>query len=83
MCLQVRRCFKKLALLLHPDKAASSCRFATRLGPAPAAAEVVGLADRVRARLEEGAAWLFKAAQEAAEVLQDITVGGAARRCHC
>lgn len=71
---EARRCFKKLALLLHPDKAASTCRFATRLGDAdwPGVREVVGgPAEGVRRRFEASAGWLFKAAQEAAEVLLD------------
>lgn len=83
---EVRRTYKKYALLLHPDKAMAACHFATRLplpgngcggggngsnGTGAASTELLGLADNVRLRLEAGASWLFKAAQEAADALQD------------
>lgn len=55
--LQVRRAYKKLALQLHPDKAASACRVAARCcGCGSAAFE----AQAAMERLSERATWLFK-----------------------
>ena len=56
-CLQVRRTYKKLALQLHPDKAASAVRPAPRCagcGSAPFEAQAA------QGRLQERATWLFK-----------------------
>ncbi len=55
--LQVRRTYKKLALQLHPDKAASAVRLAPRCagcGSAPFEALAA------QGRLQERATWLFK-----------------------
>lgn len=63
-CSQVRRTYKKLALQLHPDKAASAVRLAPRCagcGSAPFEALAA------QGRLQERATWLFKLLGEAAE----------------
>lgn len=66
---EVRRAYKKLALLLHPDKSASSCRVAERLGSKGVL--VAGPVKDAQERVREAATWLFKCLGEAQEVLGD------------
>ncbi|KAI7843595.1 hypothetical protein COHA_002837 [Chlorella ohadii] len=67
---EVRRAYKKLALQLHPDKAASAVRLAPRCagcGSAPFEALAA------QGRLQERATWLFKLLGEASDVLSDAS----------
>lgn len=67
---EVRRTYKKLALQLHPDKAASAVRLApccAGCGSAPFEAQAA------QGRLQERATWLFKLLGEANEVLSDAS----------
>lgn len=56
-CLQVRRSYKKLALQLHPDKAATVCRVVQRCCGCGSLAFESAAAP---GRLQERATWLFK-----------------------
>lgn len=55
--LQVRKAYKRLALQMHPDKAASSCRYSCQLGEGGAVVLSVAAA---QGRLQEDAKWLFQ-----------------------
>jgi hypothetical protein len=66
---EAQRAYKRLALALHPDKAAATARFAARLGAA--GSELAAPAAGARARLAEAATLLFKHLGEARDVLAD------------
>lgn len=66
---EVRKVYKKLALLLHPDKSASACRFADQMGPV--GSRLAGPVAEVQTRVRDAATWLFKCLGEAHDVLTD------------
>lgn len=64
----VRRAYKKFALRMHPDKAASACRFGTSIVPGT---PLVGDASAIEAAVQEQANKLFASISEANTVLSD------------
>lgn len=66
--LQIRKAYKSMALLYHPDKALAGVRFAARMGAGGLA--LAGAAD-IEQRVRDEAGWLFKCIAEAHAVLSD------------
>ena len=71
---EARKAYKKLALQLHPDKAATACKVADALGAA--GSRLAEPTAATQARLGDAATWVFKCLGEAHDVLTDAAKRG-------